>query len=138
VYPPNPILIVSCKKLGNLSNHVGLLLPDRTVAHCSPTRGVAITTQSEFANGTPIVVIGQVQASQLPSAWVRLSEALATRRPYNPATWNCEHFMTWVAEGNPVSPQMAYAAFGAALVSLVGIAVVCVNYGGQRGGARRY
>ena len=117
------VQVISCQKYG-VAKHVGVLfLPEGLVAHCSPKRGVAVTTVADFLDGAPgYKVERHIAAEQRSACLSRLQWAQENRPAYDLFTWNCEHFVAYISGQTIESPQLSGAvAFGAGAAVLTAV-----------------
>src|ERR1700721_2291271 len=99
------IAIVSCKK-GGLLHHVGILLPNGTVAHCSPQRGEHLSTGEDFADGHDVTIDELIERSEWGLVLYRLNRFLVAPSAYHAVTNNCEVFVNRLLARQPASPQL--------------------------------
>jgi hypothetical protein len=96
MYPSSgEVLVIGRPKLGVLE-HVGVLLPDNTVMHCTPERGTHWATVEEFAQGHDVRVVREVPPElclvvMQRAYWIEM----------NPQRWdiinfNCYHLVNWL------------------------------------------
>lgn len=78
-----------------------------TVLHNAKGRGVVHSGFEEFTGGQPYAVVDRPDFI-VGDARVRRAFALVGR-PYDLATFNCEHFVTLVCGGPPTSAQLRNA-----------------------------
>lgn len=115
-----PVALVSRPKLA-LLRHMGVMLPDGRVAHCTPERGEHVSTVEEFAAGQDVKIERIVMPEQQALTLQRIAATLATPRPYNPVTNNCETFANRSVGEKAESPQLLGIAIlaGLALVTML-------------------
>ena len=116
LFSQEPLALISRPKLAVL-RHIGVLLPDARVAHCTPDRGEHISSIEEFAAGKDVKIEQVVGRAQQLSILRRVAAAMAAPSAYNVATNNCETFANRIVEGKAKSPQLA------GVVILVGLAL---------------
>lgn len=108
--PGNAIALISRPKLA-LLRHVGVLLPDGHVAHCTPERGEHVSTVEEFAADHDVKLERLIPKAEQLSTLQRVAAAMAAPQSYNLFTNNCETF-AHRSIGEPAkSPQLAGVAF---------------------------
>jgi hypothetical protein len=120
-YSTESMAIVSCKK-GGLLRHVGLLLPNGMVAHCSPKSGEQLSTVEQFADGHDVTIEELIERSQWGSVLFRLNRILVTPSGYHAVTNNCEVFVNRVLGRQATSPQAQGVLLMLSLLALVGFA----------------
>jgi hypothetical protein len=113
--------IVSCKK-GGLLRHVGTLLPDGLVAHCSPKRGEHLSTVEDFAHGQDVSIDELIERSQWELVLHRLNRFLAAPSSYHAVTNNCEIFANRLLGRQPTSPQVRGLLLVVGLMAIAGFA----------------
>jgi hypothetical protein len=86
------LFVISRPKLGVIP-HVGLLLPDDTVVHCTPERGVHRSTVDDFAGGQDVRTLWEVPADLSWTVMQRVSWMLQNPRQYDLITFNCHHLV---------------------------------------------
>jgi hypothetical protein len=120
LFPSEPIALVSRQKLA-LLRHLGVMLPDGRVAHCTPDRGEHISTIEEFAAGKDVKIERIMGPKQQLPALRRVAAAMAAPAAYNVATNNCESFANRVVRGKAESPQLVGVTIllGLALVAML-------------------
>lgn len=119
------LAVVSRRKAGAF-RHVGVLLPDGRVAHCSPGRGEHISSIEEFAAGEDINIERLVSELESAATTRRIAAAIRNPKMYDALSNNCEIFANRVTGQNPISPQLSAAlclAAGVAFIGLVGSSV---------------
>src|SRR5258705_26933 len=89
------ILVVSRPKLPGFP-HVGLLLPDDTVMHCTPERGTHRSSPEEFARGFDVRVEREIPAELYEAVMQRVYWIERNPRPYNLLGLNCYDFVIWL------------------------------------------
>ena len=99
------VRILSRPKLGGLLQHVGVELPEGRIAHCVPAKGAVITWPEEYAEGQDVTTIREVCVPH-GELMQRLSSAITESRPYDPISWNCEVFASWLVGETPQSSQV--------------------------------
>src|SRR5258708_31347498 len=82
------MLVISRPKLGVIP-HVGVLLPDNTVVHCTPERGTHRSTVEEFAAGQDVRTLSEVPSDLYWSVMQRVAWLALNPRPYDLVTFNC-------------------------------------------------
>ena len=120
LFSPQPLALISRPKLAVL-RHIGILLPDARVAHCTPDRGEHISSIEEFAAGKDVKIEHVVRREQQLSILQRVAAAMAAPSAYNVATNNCETFANRIVGEKAESPQLAGVAIlvGLALIALL-------------------
>jgi len=97
------IFVVSRPKLPGLP-HVGLLLPDDTVMHCTPERGTHRSTVDEFAQGFDVKVGREIPPELYEAVMQRVYWIERNPRPYRLLGLNCYDFVNWLtAQPQPAS-----------------------------------
>ena len=119
--PPEPLALISRPKLGVL-RHVGVLLPNGHVAHCTPTRGEHVSSIEEFAAGQDVRLEQTIPPEQHALTMQRIAAAMAAPAIYNLINNNCEIFATRVTGERPASPQLYGVLFLAAAAALLYLA----------------
>ena len=89
------IFVVSRPKLPGLP-HVGLLLPDDSIVHCTPERGTHRSSPEEFARGFDVRVVREVPAELYGAIMQRVYWIERNPRPYDLIKFNCFHFVNWL------------------------------------------
>jgi hypothetical protein len=89
------IFLVSRPKLPGIP-HVGLLLPDDTVMHCTPERGTHRSSEDEFAQGLDVQIGREIPAELYETVMQRVRWVLRNPRFYDPIKFNCYHFVNWL------------------------------------------
>jgi hypothetical protein len=120
-YSTESMAVVSCKK-GGLLRHVGILLPNGMVAHCSPKHGEHLSTVEQFASGHDVTIDELIERSQWGSVLQRLNRILLAPSKYHAVTNNCEVFVNRALARQPTSPQAQGVLFVLSLLALVGFA----------------
>lgn len=105
----NRMFVISRPKLGVIP-HVGLLLPDQTVVHCTPERGTHRSTDEEFAAGQDVRLLSEVPSDLYWSVMQRVAWLVLNPRPYDLVTFNCFHLVKLLTAreqsvGEWLSPQ---------------------------------
>lgn len=126
-YYQSSLSVIVCKKFGGLATHMGILLPDGNVAHCSPGKGARVASVKEFSNGEATRIIGPVPPQLVAAALARLGQALHEARPYDLVNWNCESFTNWVIYGQAVSPQVGKVLGVVAVSAIAGLCIAAVS-----------
>jgi hypothetical protein len=119
-YSTGPMAIVSCKK--GVLRHVGILLPNGLVAHCSPKGGEHLSTAEDFADGHDVTIYELIETSQWESVLYRLNRFLAAPSAYHAVTNNCEVFVNRLLARQPTSPQVRGILFVLSLMAIAGVA----------------
>lgn len=114
--------VISRKKAG-LFRHVGVLLPDGRVAHCSPERGEHISSVEEFADGRDVTIERAVPPTQYSSTFQRIASAMRSPQGYALMTNNCEMFANRMTGRKEESPQLHRAAIAVGVAALLVLAV---------------
>ena len=104
-YSTTVIALISRPKLGFL-RHLGVLLPDGCVAHCTPERGEHLSTVEEFAAGQDVRIERVIPIEQCMSALQRIAQAMVMPNAYNLFTNNCETFANRSIGERAVSSQL--------------------------------
>jgi hypothetical protein len=120
-YSTGSMATVSCKK-GGLLRHVGILLPNGMVAHCSPKRGEHLSTVEEFADGHDVTIDELIETSQWELLLYRLNRFLAAPSAYHAVTNNCEVFVNRLLARQPTSPQVRGILLVLSLMAIAGFA----------------
>jgi len=115
------ISVISRQKAGML-RHVGVLLPDGRVAHCSPDRGEHISTIEEFADGRDVKIDRAVPIVDHWPTVQRIVSAMQTPKAYDLVTNNCEIFANRVTGQKEESPQLQGAVILLAVFALLALA----------------
>jgi hypothetical protein len=89
------IFVVSRPKLPGLP-HVGLLLADDTVMHCTPERGAHRSTPEEFALGFDVRVVREIPAEFYGMVMQRVYWIERNPQPYRLLGLNCYDFVNWL------------------------------------------
>ncbi len=118
LFPAQPITLVSRQKLA-LLRHLGVMLPDGRVAHCTPDRGEHISTIEEFAAGKDVKIERVIGPQQELSTLRRTAAAMAAPAAYNVATNNCETFANRIVGQKAESPQFVGVLILAAAVAVI-------------------
>ena len=116
----NLISVISRQKAG-MFRHVGVLLPDGRVAHCSPERGEHISTIEEFADGRDIKIERAVPVANHWSTLQRVFSAMHAPKTYDLVTNNCEIFANRVTGQKEESPQLQGAVILLAMFALLAL-----------------
>lgn len=122
--PGSSISVISRQATANL-RHLGVLLPDGQVAHCTPQRGEHISTVEEFANGQDVKIERSVPAEKYWPTLQHLLSALCAPKAYHLVTNNCEIFANRVTGEKEESPQLQGAVMLVVLFAIV--ALVALN-----------
>ena len=109
--------VISRSKAGAL-NHLGILLPDGRVAHCSPGRGEHVSSIEDFSMARDVTILEVVDRHLHRGTFERIAACMRSPQAYHATTNNCEMFVNRMLGRNPTSPQLS-----AALV-LVAFAVI--------------
>ena len=94
-YFPRQIFVVSRPKLTGLP-HVGLLLPDDTVMHCTPERGTHRSSEDEFAQGFDVKIGREIPPELYETVMQRVYWIERNPQPYNLLGLNCYDFVNWL------------------------------------------
>lgn len=105
VFLAEPLALVSRPKLAVL-RHLGVLLPDGRVAHCTPERGEHISSVEEFAAGRDVKIERVVAPDKGIPTLQRIAQAMRSPRGYNVATNNCEIFANRAVGEAASTPQL--------------------------------
>jgi hypothetical protein len=117
--PTGPVALVSRSKLA-LLQHIGVMLPDGRVAHCTPERGEHVSSIEEFADGKDVMIGRVIAPERQLSTLQRIAAAMATPGRYALITNNCEIFANRCIGERPQSPQLVGTALFVGLALLVG------------------
>jgi lecithin:retinol acyltransferase len=107
------VALISRPKLGFL-RHLGVLLPDGRVAHCTPERGEHLSTVEEFAAGQDVRIERVIPIEQCLSTLQRIAQTMAKPSPYHLFTNNCETFANRSIGERAMGAQLA--GFGVLIV----------------------
>lgn len=97
------IFLVSRPKLPGFP-HVGLLLPDDTVMHCTPERGTHRSSPEEFARGFDVRVEREISLELYETVMQRVYWIERNPRPYNLLGLNCYDFVNWLTAQHQPQP----------------------------------
>lgn len=86
------LFVISRPKLGVIP-HVGLLLPDDSVVHCSPERGTHRSSAEEFAAAQDVRTLWEVPADHYWTVMQRVSWMLQNPPKYDLIAFNCFHLV---------------------------------------------
>jgi hypothetical protein len=103
--------------------HIGILLPDGRVVHCSPVRGEHVSSIEEFAMGHDIDIIEEIPPRLRAATLIRVANAMQAPKNYHATTNNCEIFVNRMLDRGAVSPQLNGALIFA-ILALIGFAAV--------------
>lgn len=117
----NLVLVISRQKAG-MARHVGVLLPDGRVAHCSPEQGEHVSTIEEFADGRDVKIDRAVSIANHWSTVQRVISAMQAPKAYDLVTNNCEIFANRVTGEKEESPQLKGAVILLAMFALLALA----------------
>jgi hypothetical protein len=99
------LFVISRPKLGIIP-HVGLLLQDDTVVHCTPERGTHRSSVEEFAAGQDVRTLWEVPTDLSWAVMQRVSWMLRNPRPYDLVAFNCYHLINLLtARGQPATQR---------------------------------
>ena len=117
-HPPSSVAVLSRRK-GGILRHVGLLLPDGRVAHCSPGHGEHISPVEEFSDGQDVTIERLLTPGESAVTMHRISQAVSASHAYDALTNNCEIFAHRMIGEIPVSPQLQSMAVLVGLAALL-------------------
>ena len=109
------IRVLSRPKLSGVGFHVGLQLPDTSVAHLTDNGGAQHVSYAEFAQGRPVTVVRDVDSSMYVRVMNNVRAALSEQRPYHVTDWNCERFVNSLIDEKPESATVN----GLVLIALI-------------------
>ncbi len=89
------IFVVSRPKLPGLP-HVGLLLSDDTVMHCTPERGTHRSSEDEFAQGFDVQIGREIPPELYETVIRRVYWIERNPRTYKLLGLNCYDFVYWL------------------------------------------
>ena len=113
-----PVRIIARPKLSGFGEHWGVQLPDARVVHRTTT-GNEVVSFRDFAQGRSVREVKKAKPEQYGSVMLRVNSALRAPAQYRLLDNNCEHFATWLLDGEPESPQVSGAAIlGLTLLAL--------------------
>jgi hypothetical protein len=118
-FPHSSSLYIIARSKAGAFKHVGILLPDGRVAHCSPECGEHISTVETFAMGQDVATIEEITKRLRALTLRRIAEAMRTPLGYHATNNNCEMFVNRMLGRNVTSPQLnvALVITGIALVA---------------------
>ena len=97
------IFVVSRPKLPGIP-HVGLLLPDETVMHCTPERGTHRSCVDEFANGFDVQIGREIPTELNEAVMQRVYWIERNPQAYRLFGLNCYDFVTWLTAQDQPAP----------------------------------
>ena len=109
------VRVISRTKLSGFGEHWGVQLPDTSVIHLTPERGIHISPFAKFAMGQQVKTVRVVSTDKRFALMQRINVALANTAPYHPTQWNCEVFANWLTGEEPTSAQVVGWFFLAAV-----------------------
>ncbi len=119
---PEPFMAVIARRKAGLLQHVGVLLPDRRVAHCAPAKGEHLSSIEDFANGEDVTIVRVLAASEHVATLERITEAMRAPKGYHVTANNCEAFANRMTGQKVESPQLQGVVALLSLVALIGLA----------------
>ncbi len=99
------IFVVSRPKLPGLP-HVGLLLSDDTVMHCTPERGTHRSSEDEFAQGFDVQIGREIPPELYETVMRRVYWIERNPQPYNLFGLNCFDFVNWLTAQHQPEPKV--------------------------------
>jgi hypothetical protein len=114
----DPVLLVTRPKYGLIA-HWGVRFPDGTVYEYVPGQNLRANTDSGFAAGQDVTIVGEIPWYQAHRVRARLDELVQNPPPFDALTWNCESFAKWLTSGEAKSDQVTIALVLAGVVTLV-------------------
>ena len=82
----------------------------------SPGKGIVRQSVEDFCAGQQFNVIREARGA---ADHLIARIGVAPRRKYDWGSWNCEHFVAWVEDGAPSSPQVQFYVGLAAVLGLL-------------------
>jgi hypothetical protein len=117
------ILVVSRPKLDGIGKHFGVDFQDGRIVHLLTDGRVEFTTPDGFACGQDVAIEVEIPGQKYLEVQDRVLALMRNPRPYYLATWNCETFARWIAEGKAESGQVV----GVLLLGLLAAAAVALR-----------
>jgi len=105
-FPHSSSLYIIARSKAGAFKHVGILLPDGRVAHCSPERGEHISTVENFAMGQDVATIEEIPQRLRVLTLRRIAESMRLPKDYHATKNNCEMFVNRMLDRNETSPQL--------------------------------
>lgn len=101
------LFVISRPKLGVIP-HVGLLLPDESVVHCTPERGTHRSTVEDFAAAQDVRTLWEVPTEFYWKVMQRVSWIVQNPRPYDLVYFNCYHLVNFLTgRGHGATPPLS-------------------------------
>lgn len=102
-----PIRMVARQKLyGGPGEHVGVLLPSGYIAHRTPM-GNELSRFDQFSRGLAVRELRRARPEAREAILERVAATAGKPAPYHLTDNNCEHYASWLMDGQPKSPQIS-------------------------------